>query len=526
MRTLCEIIQDEVEPALCLAQRGLAKAQEGDADACARAHDVLKAARRFLDIHREPTLTMYDASALLQGHARELEAERRTLELDPVSNVPGDPEQVMGCLLALADTARFEADAQLDIALYEEDEVPRIEMSFDGPGRFDNPLRLGGCVEISMDMLCERWTAATRGGRIDRTSVGLSLRLAGIREVQESMGGLDSILDPVREAEQRLRLALADEGDQDSVKEASRAVADALRVTDEPGRVEPADLTAAVNEVTEECRETLRERGITLEVYCDAGMPPIAMLRRRVQSVFRNAATYARETLDRGGVLSTLIDYDVAERAVGIVATIGGTQCEWRPSCRLDSMERAIVDVHGGSFEGAQEGSGITLTATLPDAVGKTLDAWVPGFEVFTERSKQMLRLLKSGGAAPPAEILLPGILEEELESWLLPRLSQAQAMNLAHDLPQTNAGLAGTSADRCGKALTQVMRGKPRKEICKPPYAAEILWAFRGDERHRKAVGAELLGQKDVEALCTELLRPEADYVECLKTIARALTP
>ncbi|MBN2309498.1 MAG: hypothetical protein JXR94_11035, partial [Candidatus Hydrogenedentes bacterium] len=141
-------------------------------------------------------------------------------------------------------------------------------------------------------------------------------------------------------------------------------------------------------------------------------------------------------------------------------------------------------------------------------------------------RSRQVLRLLKSGGEGPPEGFLLAGVLEEELERWLLPRLASAPVCNIAHEMAAGDDGLPGGAPQRLDKALGQIKRGKPRKEICKPPYAAEILWAFRAQERYREAVGAERLSQEDIEFLCRAMSGDRPDYAACLRLIARAVGP
>jgi hypothetical protein len=152
------------------------------------------------------------------------------------------------------------------------------------------------------------------------------------------------------------------------------------------------------------------------------------------------------------------------------------------------------------------------------------LDEWIPGWEGFGDRSRQMLRILKSGGPMPPEEFLLEGILEEELERWLLPKLEAPGAVNLAHELPANHSDLPGASPERLEKALGQIRKRKPRKEVVRPAYAAEILWAYRDDARSRAAVGTERLEISQLRALCEALLRRPPDYVVALRLVAVAL--
>ena len=118
------------------------------------------------------------------------------------------------------------------------------------------------------------------------------------------------------------------------------------------------------------------------------------------------------------------------------------------------------------------------LTLTIPDRAGEALDAWLPGWERFLTESQQMLRVLKSGSQPLPEEFLLGGILENELERWLMPLLTEPAVVNVVHDGVASLEGLPGASSERLAKALSQIKRGKPKKEIVRPPYAGELLWA------------------------------------------------
>jgi hypothetical protein len=88
--------------------------------------------------------------------------------------------------------------------------------------------------------------------------------------------------------------------------------------------------------------------------------------------------------------------------------------------------------------------------------------------------------------------------------------------------MPADNRALPGSVPERAKKALDQIRRGKPRKEIAKPAYAAEILFAFHREERHRKSLGIEKCSDADISQLCANLLQSPPRYIECLKFIAR----
>jgi hypothetical protein len=255
-------------------------------------------------------------------------------------------------------------------------------------------------------------------------------------------------------------------------------------------------------------------------------MPPLPVYRKRLREFFATAVKYAEEVLTGGGSIVVLSEYTPGERRADFIITIEGAQIAPGPEPLVASLRRAIVDVHGGSFEISTGPTSVTLAVSLPDPVGRDIDAWIPGFEVFSEHAKQILRLLRSGGPVPPEEVLLAGVLDEELERWLLPRLTHSTTQFVVQDLVANNRGLPGTSPERLKKALDQVKRGKPRREITRPPYAAELLYAFRGTEQHREAIGAGKLSQEELETLCRSLLESPCAHVRCLRLVAKARNP
>ena len=156
------------------------------------------------------------------------------------------------------------------------------------------------------------------------------------------------------------------------------------------------------------------------------------------------------------------------------------------------------------------------ISLTIPDPIGVALNDWIPGFDVFSERSIQMLRLLKSGGQAPPEDLILGGVLESELERWLMATLAASPAVNVAHELDKEK------NPPRVAKALGQIRRGKPKKEICAPPYAAEIIGAFRSDERGRHALGLGAFESEEIDALLNGLTSKPLGYLTCLRLLVK----
>ena len=254
-------------------------------------------------------------------------------------------------------------------------------------------------------------------------------------------------------------------------------------------------------------------RRIQVQSMFDPALPPLLVKRGRLQTFWGNLFAYAQRAVNEGGSITVTAEYDREHREATLTATFASEMLGALDNVYEASLRRAIED-QDGAFDRTQSDGTVSITAILPDKVAQALNEWIPGYEAFSERSKQVLRLIKSGAPIPSEEVFLAGILEEELERWLLPLLEQPLAVNLAHNLLDGN--------ERRKKALTQIRKGKVKKEIAGPAYAAEILAAYNADDRHRSAVGAQSLGKDGVDRLSKMLGQPTPDYTECLRTIAK----
>lgn len=512
---------EPIEPALSDARERLKSRDTNDAEV----HCALRAARDFLELHRETQPEEYDLHPLLA----EVNAVYPRVHVDNSRSVlqcRGDREQVGAGIRAAIQSMEFEADTDLKMSIELDGEVPLLCLELDGPGMMHDPWLLGGHVWIGWEALEPCWTRATRGGRFDRRPSAVELRLAGIRVIPEGSPPPAELLDAVRTAERSMRMIAGDASDDSAADRAAalEAIERALQVIDgESGRgPEPADIPALLAETVEEQQPRLERRAITCEHQSAADSPAIVVSRARLRSAFANLLHWAPESLARGGAVSIVFDYDASKRQAELLVDYTGTQFDRTRPRLLASIRRAVEEIHRGSVDVSEHDSGITVAVTIPDPVGRELDVWIPGFDTFSNRSRQMLRLLKSGGPTPPEEFILGGVLEEELERLLLPRLAVAPAINLAHDLRAAPSGLPGASAERLEKALTQIRKGKPKKEICKPAYAAEIIWAFRIDDRHRAALGVEALDDDALKTLCTAMLKSPPGYASALQMLAR----
>ncbi|MCF6286914.1 MAG: hypothetical protein L3K26_17255, partial [Candidatus Hydrogenedentes bacterium] len=245
--------------------------------------------------------------------------------------------------------------------------------------------------------------------------------------------------------------------------------------------------------------------------------------RIRMQGFFTNLFAWALDTMPGGGTLETLVEYDGTTREATGMVSLSSAAGSIADSFHTSLLKRAIKH-HSGTVEIEIAEAEASVPFSLADTVGQALDTWLPGWEAFGAESQKFLRLLKSGAQAPPEDFILGGILEQELEGWLLPRLQEPVAVHMAADGTFKNDGLRGSIKERLKKALDQVGRGKPKKEICQPQYAGELFGAFRQDMRHRSALGTQVLTDEELTALCEGLLAKPVDGRACLVLLAQLL--
>lgn len=503
-------ILESVEPLLSFAR---AQLRQSGVDAPFPGKAAVRLAEQCLRLYCAPAYDELDLGALVRDTLAFLADDAHELRIAPTSAIMGDADLMGACLEFVVPAIRLESESILVIDVFEQDGVPCVGLGLEGPGRVPVVFRPMGVVSIPMEEMNERWTLATRGGRIDPAPNGLLFRARGVRRLPEVTDECEAALGTVADA-------LRHWGEP---KRAVTLLERALERIDGARPAEPAAVRPLVEGVIGEARPRLEASGILIETLFADEPPPLPLRREPMRLFVAHVCRLAESTMEQGGAMVFMFEYNRPGAALDLAISLSNASHDPAAALFGASMRRVIVEGHEGEFDMAFDRSGITITASLPDVVGRRVREWIPGCEGFSERSMQMLRLLKSGGQVPPEALLLAGVLEEELERWLLPRLAEPAAVNIAHDLKPDNASLRGSSKERLEKALGQIGRGKPRKEIAKPPYAAEILHAFRKDERTRAAIGAERLDDQALRALCEGLLADPPPYVDCLRLIARA---
>lgn len=511
-------VRQVLEPALAFARAHLRSDPRSD-EANEAALKALTACRQYIEVLRTPHRQQFDATRRIGKHLHKVQTGTVVVEEGNLASCKGDSAQIIALLELFISNVWLEEESLLAVS-YGEQEVPAVLLELDGPGHFREPFSFGYDLNLSFEQANARWTAATGGGRVDRTPAGLTLRLAGVRQIPGDVPGADELYPVVVKAHQQLL------GVQAALHSGGGEVADALALIEEllpeaPDVCEPLNLAAAFEQSREQLQASLDQAAIRIEVYGGQDLPPIRAARDRIAALYEFVLRYALGLFPKGGGITALFDYDERGRMAGVVIAMSGETAA--QPCHEAAMRRIVEEQHAGSLDLAFQPKEATITIGLPDTVGQELDAWIPGWGNFSSRSRQMLRLLKGSAQAPPEELILTGVLESELQDWLLPHLSTAPAPKLAGDLLASGAGAPAASAERLQKALTQVSRAKPKKEVTQPGYAAELIWAFRQDERHRSAIGAENLSEQDIGDLCAALLANPLDHIHVLRILAKA---
>lgn len=471
--------------------------------------EEMDACRRFLRLFGAPVYAVIDPDHFAREHWNNLATQQCTLFAEHTEECVADPETLQFCLSALLRSAVLKADSGLAVELFNLEErgeqIPCIALGLDGPGGFSEEANIGDMFFLTREELGACWTLATRGGRIDPAPNGFLLRLKGIRMSPEI----------IPEADQLLTLLTTND---------NMDLTAALAFVDGPLRENPGDFAALLREVWEEKEPILALSGIHTELSIMPGLPPISMRRGRLRALLIALMEFVRRAVPPESHFSMTASYDAQSRRILLSAALRATNGSIRESFHFAGMKRATAE-HQGTFEFTCDDNEALLDIAVPDPVGRILDEWVPQWHRFTAKSQQVLRLLKSGAPLPQPELFLQGVLEEELERWFYPRLSEPIARNIAHELTEAGTPLPGAHPERRKKVLAQLARGKPKRELCHPPELGELVWAFCTGERGRAALGLELITAEDIELFCRALLAQPPGYVDALRITAKLFT-
>ncbi len=470
----------------------------------------LKAARDYATLFTDADLELYHPENIFQTFVAHFPPSSFTIHVEHVRDERvGDPARMSACVAALLKAIERDPKTTLVVEIYEAEEhgdmIPRMSISFAGPGQVPEHFRYAERFPMSLEELSDCWTLATSGGRIDRTENGVEMRLHGMRMPPE----------PLELAAQ----VAACIGRDTSLEGAEESLA----LLEDTAPSAMMDLERVYTEGLGEHEKALGQGGVVHSYSFGEVFPQLPLNRVRMQGFFSNLFAWAIEAMPDGGTLEALVEYDGSTREATGMVSLSSAAGSIVDSFHTSLLKRAIKH-HKGTIEIEIAEAEASVTFSLADTVGQCLDDWLPDWEAFGAESKKFLRLLKSGTQAPPEEFILGGILEQELESWLLPRLKDPVTVHMANEGTFRNEGLKGSIKERLKKALDQVGRGKPKKEICEPQYAGELLGAFRQDMRHRSALGTQVLTDEELQELCEGLLAKPVDGRACLLRLAQML--
>jgi hypothetical protein len=526
MQPALQVLCDDIEPAAAWAAALLRETNWRDHVEIAQR--AMRAAHDYATLYRAPRRMEYLPRELIRSAVSGFEASKYSTDLSAVQPCIGDTEQILACLRLLLGCCELASDAQLLVELPEDAEPPHIRLRLDGPGQFRSAHFAGDAVRIDLRAVFEAWTRATQGGRIDPKPDGFELRLAGVKVPSSPIEGADEIASAFERAEHELRLLAVEAGERPagaSLQVAQSALRQCLDLLDAgAGSESPADFAALFRESFGWDADASGTPAIVTHAHISPRIPAITIRRIPIIRFWKNVSRMARGALPRGGTVSVVADYSSAQRCVEILVSVsGGSMGEPMPALAA-SQRRAVVEAHEGQLVITRSGDEVLINAELPDKTGRALATRIPNFDRLSPRSVQLLRLVTGGESGLPERSILASVLEDELERWLVPRLSVAPATTLAHEVGLRPDRPAGFSEQRFTKAMAQIRRGRPKKEICRPPHAGEVLWSFASTDRHRRAIGAEAVSEGELKELAARLLLPEPPAWECLRMISKVL--
>lgn len=365
-----------------------------------------------------------------------------------------------------------------------------------------DPLTLEGYFRFDLSEVSDCWTRATRDGRIDVTPEGATLWLQGARQTPPAIpeaGALRTLLEP---------------GDLD-------AAVRALNLIDGREAPQPLSLARLLQEVVAEREDELGKAGVRVLLEEGPKTSQLLLRRSRIHALGHTLLDFCLWHLRLGAHVKLSLLEQTDERTVELQMQVEGEQAAFQESFHLSSMRRVVQD-HQGHLEALCEGEQAMLAFTFPELVGRSLDAWLPGWTRFSARSQQMLRLLKGAAQSPPEQFILEGVLEEELERRLLPCLETPAARNTAKALESTAARQCFRNGPRAVKAIGQAARGKPKKEIAQPAYAAELIHLFGSAPEGLAALRMEDFGLPQRIALCESLVQVPVQAHAALMLLAQ----
>ncbi|GMW00651.1 MAG: hypothetical protein AMXMBFR84_17880 [Candidatus Hydrogenedentota bacterium] len=413
------------------------------------------------------------------------------------------------CVRLLMRGAEMSRDSTPVLELVMEKDTPALSLGFDGFGRIPASLEIGHGLRLPRNLVEQAWTRATGGGRIDADGGGLLLRLKGVRMIPPALQEAD-------DWNQRIA-ALRSEQSPDPALWLS-CLSD---LAHSKPVMEPVSLDGLFRAAYSRHQPMLDEAGIRVETAIDPALPPIAVHRNVLGRSFSHLCMALPASLPNGGGASLALSYDSQRWTVVLSATLRGDGMRSVPEIYQAVFKWIFETLHDGQCEFGLQENHVTAICTLPDRIGRSVETWIPESRHLADASRKMIRLLKSGGPTPPESFILAGVLEQELERWLMPMLSSPLMVNLAHEIGNGVQKSPRTHNDRLEKVLAQIARRKPKKEICAPAYAGVLIAALADNARGRLALGMPDTAQDKLHQLAAAMSADPVDDLGALRAVA-----
>ncbi len=506
-----EEIRRKIEPAFCfLAENALAFSRRDEL------LSVLHSCLMFLRLYRPSVGQMSSTRQIRERLLQSDFASESTVSVWEETSFRGDTEKVVDLLKVLSRNVIGEEGIGVCVSSRVVDRVPILEVRLDGPGAFPAELCLGAGIYLTRSAWEECWAEATCGGWCAPRSGGMDLFLAGQKEIPRRN------VFPVTLFEILSQIVSALDGSEDRM---FRLIQQAMELI-ETEKSTPAalDVIATGRRILDECFDS---RGISsnyhgFHVLND--VPPLVLARTDVESIWRNLANIAAESIREDAKTLFVMGYDSKKREAAIRLDMTIFVTNLTVECYWASIERTTRRLSGSCIKSPPK-ENQSITITLPDTIGMELDRAFPGWDCFSEKSQQMLRMVSSlpslETSSSMRETVFAGVLGDELGNMLLPTLAKPAVVNYAHDFTLSRS-FEGLSRELSEKVLDQVRRGKVKKDIARLPSAGAVLWLFKGCRIFCSETGLNALSPEEVETLCRNLLSSRPALESCLLLLAR----
>jgi len=289
--------------------------------------EALRACRAFLALFTAPKFVVYDPARTLRAAKEYFAPPRCDLRIEDLSECVGEPDALLSCIRALADSARLEVDAGLAIEAFEAADrgemIPGLAWGSTGPD-------ISPPKSSSNDFSGFPCRSCPNAGSASLAAGGLTRRRTGLNSAQgasfasrtvEGLADISQCLEEKRELYER-----NESSSETGPSPISGIAAEVLALLDGEARAEPIALRRVAEEVFRNREHVLANSSIAAEILDSGPIPPTACVRPRLRTFFEVLLDYSVWILPDGGRLSLMMEYVPSRRAVDLFAEIHGEE--------------------------------------------------------------------------------------------------------------------------------------------------------------------------------------------------------